>query len=56
MEDGDIFKGGYGGQGFYISPKRDLVVAYFGTPFDENIQTHELEWITRQMVKAGLFD
>jgi CubicO group peptidase (beta-lactamase class C family) len=56
MEDGDFFKGGYGGQGLYISPHRDLVIAYFGTPFDENLQSHELEWITRQMVKAGLFD
>jgi len=56
MVDGDFFKGGYGGQGLYLSPQRDLVVAYFGTPFDEAMQTHELEWITRQMVKAGLFD
>ncbi len=56
MEDGDFFKGGYGGQGLCLSPKRDLVIAYFGTPFDENLQTHELEWITRQMIRAGLFD
>ena len=56
MEDGDFFKGGYGGQGLYISPARDLVVAYFGTPFDEQMQTHELQWITRQLVKAGLFN
>ncbi|MDH4073183.1 MAG: beta-lactamase family protein, partial [Gammaproteobacteria bacterium] len=25
MEDGDFFKGGFGGQGLYISPSRDLV-------------------------------
>ncbi len=56
MEDGDFFKGGYGGQGLYISPARDLVIAYFGTPFDETMQTHELQWITRQLVKTGLFD
>ena len=56
MEDGDFFKGGYGGQGLYISPARDLVIAYFGTPFDEKMQTHELQWITRQLVKTGLFD
>jgi CubicO group peptidase (beta-lactamase class C family) len=56
MPDGDFFKGGYGGQGLYISPGRDLVVAYFGTPFDEMMQTHELQWITRQLIKTGLFD
>jgi CubicO group peptidase (beta-lactamase class C family) len=56
LEDGDFFKGGYGGQGLYISPRRDLVIAYFGTPLDANMQTHELEWITRQIVKAGLLD
>ena len=56
MEDGDFFKGGYGGQGLYISPVRDLVIAYFGTPFDETMQTHELEWITRQIIHKGLLD
>ena len=56
MEDGDFFKGGYGGQGLYISPARDLVIAYFGTPFDENMQPHELEWITRQIVRSGLLE
>lgn len=54
MEDGDFFKGGYGGQGLYLSPSRDLVIAYTGTPFDERMQTHELQWITRQIVRSGL--
>jgi CubicO group peptidase (beta-lactamase class C family) len=31
MPDGDFYKGGFGGQGLYISPARDLVVAFFGT-------------------------
>jgi CubicO group peptidase (beta-lactamase class C family) len=30
MEDGDFFKSGYRGQGLYVSPARDLVIAYFG--------------------------
>ncbi len=55
MPDGDFFKSGYGGQGLYVSPQRELVIAYFGTPFDEGMQTHELQWITRQMLHAGLF-
>lgn len=29
MTDGDFFKSGGGGQGLYISPIRDLVIAYF---------------------------
>lgn len=30
MEDGDFFKAGYHGQGLWISPTRDLVIAFFG--------------------------
>ncbi len=29
--DGDMYKGGVGGQGLYVSPGRDLVVAWFST-------------------------
>lgn len=31
MEDGDFLKSGHSGQGVYISPTRDVVVAFFGT-------------------------
>jgi CubicO group peptidase (beta-lactamase class C family) len=31
MEDGDFLKAGHSGQGVYISPSRDVVVAFFGT-------------------------
>jgi len=55
MDDGDFFKGGYGGQGLYISPSRDLVVAFFGT-FDEDRQGHEMTRIARQLAKSGMFD
>lgn len=55
MDDGDFFKGGYGGQGLYISPSRDLVIAFFGT-FDENRKGHEMTRIARQLAKSGLFD
>jgi len=39
MPDGDFFKSGFGGQGLFISPERDLVIAFFGTmdaPHGEN--------------------
>ena len=55
MEDGDFFKGGFGGQGLYISPSRDLVIAFFGT-FDANGDGHEMTRIARQLAKSGLFD
>lgn len=55
MSDGDFFKGGFGGQGLYISPSRDLVVAFFGT-FDEEGNGHEMTRIARQLAKSGLFD
>lgn len=55
MDDGDFFKGGYGGQGLYISPSKDLVVAFFGT-MDADGSGHELERVARQLAKSGLFD
>lgn len=55
MKDGDFYKGGYGGQGLYISPSRDLVIAFFGV-FDEGETRHELPIVARQLVNAGLFD
>ncbi len=37
MPDGDFFKAGHCGQGLYISPQRDLVVAFFGSGDDPSI-------------------
>lgn len=54
MNDGDFFKGGFGGQGLYISPSRDLVIAFFGT-FDSDGKGHELTRVARQLAKSGLF-
>jgi len=55
MPDGDFYKHGLSGQGLYISPSRDLVIAFFGTANAEN-QTHELPRISRQLVKSGIFN
>lgn len=55
MQDGDFFKGGYGGQGLYVSPSRDLVIAFFGT-LDENGLSSEMTQVARQLAKSGLFD
>lgn len=37
MPDGDFFKAGHCGQGLYVSPAKDLVVAFFGSGDDPSI-------------------
>lgn len=48
MPIGDIFKGGFGGQGLYISPVNDLVIAFFGTMVSER-REHALKSIAQQL-------
>ena len=57
MNDGDFFKGGFAGQGLYISPTKDLVIAFFGT-FDEDgeASNHEMTKIARQLAQSKLFN
>jgi CubicO group peptidase (beta-lactamase class C family) len=56
MADGDFYKGGYGGQGLYISPSRDLVVAFFGS-FEKGYEDqNQMPEVARQLAKSGLFD
>ena len=55
MEDGDFYKGGFSGQGLYISPSRNLVIAFFGTA-DEDGVSNELDDICRQIAKSELFN
>ena len=55
MPDNDFYKGGFGGQGLYVSPERDLVVAYFGT-FGEDMETNEMLRVARQLATSGLFE
>jgi CubicO group peptidase (beta-lactamase class C family) len=53
FEDGDFFKGGYGGQGLYVSPARDLVVAAFSSGVGhENI---EILAYARSIIRSGMF-
>ena len=49
--DGDFGKGGWGGQFLYVSPGRDLVIAWFGT-FDEDLVDPDLQSIARQLATA----
>lgn len=54
-EEGDFYKSGFAGQGLYISPKRDLVIAFFGT-HDENMTRNSMPTIVRQLATSGLFE
>jgi hypothetical protein len=51
MADGDLFKGGFGGQGLYISPARDLVIAFTGTPSQDG-SVNLLRWYSRRLAAA----
>jgi hypothetical protein len=53
MDDGDFFKGGFGGQGLYVSPARDLVIAYTGAPGVDK-EGNRLQWVARQLATSGL--
>jgi len=55
FEDGDFYKGAHGGQGLYISPAKDLVIAYYGTA-NTNRERNQLNLIARQLSNSGLFD
>lgn len=53
MSDGHFFKSGFGGQGLYVAPDQDLVIAWFGTQ-DERGST-EMLGIARQLATSGIF-
>ena len=54
-DDGDFFKGAHGGQGLYVSPTKDLVIAFFGTANIDR-ESNQLNVISRQLSKSKLFD
>ncbi|MDQ3690341.1 MAG: beta-lactamase family protein [Chloroflexota bacterium] len=49
--DGDRFKGGFGGQGLYVSGARDLVIAFVGTPAADG-SVNGIRWICRPLAQA----
>jgi hypothetical protein len=53
--DGDFYKGGVGGQGLYVSPSRDLVIAWFATPTEQG-EMAQMPAVGRQLARSGLFD
>ncbi|MEM9075793.1 MAG: serine hydrolase [Bacteroidota bacterium] len=55
MADGDFYKSGFHGQGLYVSPNKDLVIAYFGTS-NKDGTGHDLKNISRQLAKSEIFN
>ncbi len=53
--DGTMFKGGYSGQGLYVDPERDLIIAFFGTAAKTG-ESNALLNISRQLAKSDIFD
>ncbi len=49
--DGDFGKSGFGGQYLFVSPRSDLVVAWFGS-FGEDMVTPDLPSVARQLASA----
>lgn len=55
-EDGGAFKGGYLGQGLYVDPARDLVVAWYGTGLDFSSEQTDMLSVARQLAVSELFE
>lgn len=53
--DGMMFKGGYSGQGIFVAPERDIVIAFFGTADTEG-NSHDLLKVSRQLATSGILD
>lgn len=53
--DGALFKGGYDGQGLYVDPARELVIAWFGTGRHYGEMVNGMLPVARQLATSGLF-
>ena len=53
--DGMMFKGGYSGQGIFVAPEQDIVIAFFGTANTEG-RSHDLLEISRQLATSRVLD
>ncbi len=51
--DGDFYKGGYGGQGIYVSPLRDLVIVWFASGTEQEVS--DTMAYARAIATSGLF-
>lgn len=54
--DGAHFQIGYDGQGLYVDPARQLVIAWFGTGLDFGETTNDMLPVARQLATSALFE
>jgi len=52
-EDGAFFKSGYDGQGLYVDPARELVIAWFGTGLDFSETINDMLPVARQLARSA---
>jgi CubicO group peptidase (beta-lactamase class C family) len=50
-DDGAFFKSGYDGQGLYVDPDRELVIAWFGTGVDFSETINDMLPVARQLAR-----
>lgn len=50
--DGALFKYGYSGQGLYVDPEQNLVIAWFGTGLNYDEIRNEMLPVSRQLARA----
>lgn len=55
-DDGALYKSGYLGQGLYVDPDRQLVIAWFGTGINYDEDATAMPGVARQLAVSGLFD
>jgi hypothetical protein len=48
-----LYKGGYLGQGTYVDPARDLVIAWFGTGLNYEETINSMLPVSRQIARAN---
>lgn len=53
--EGDLYKCGFGGQGLYVSPSKNTVIAFFSTVVGVNGYCGEMPIVARQLIESDLF-
>jgi len=55
-DDGGMYKVGYLGQGIYVDPDRELVIAWFGTGEDFSEKRNDMPSVARQIARSDVFN
>lgn len=55
FEDGDFYKGGFGGQGLYISPSKRLIIGFFSAGKDETNNHNNMKSLVRSLALLEQF-